>query len=113
MSSALSCWQCQASIQSVPLPISRHATCDACGYELHVCRLCTHYRADSTSRCLEDRAEVPNNKEVANFCEYFSPATLPGNASTGANTDDAPPSKAESAKAQLDALFSDPKSDPT
>lgn len=101
---ALVCWQCQASISAVPLPISRHATCDACGYELHVCRLCSHYRADETARCWEDRAEVPNNKEVANFCEYFNPASLaPG--TDGEPGADEQPSKTDAAKAQLDALF--------
>ena len=101
---ALNCWQCQASIQSVPLPISRHATCDACGYELHVCKLCVHQREDSTSRCLEDRAEVPTNKEVANFCEFFAPQALPG----ADKHEGRSPSKAQTAKAKLDALFNDP-----
>lgn len=101
---ALVCWQHQASIRSAPLRISHQATCDTCGYELHVCRLCCHYRADETARCWEDRAEVTNHKEVANFCEYFNPASLaPGPGSEpGA---DEQPSKTDAAKAQLDALF--------
>jgi len=94
-SAPLACWQCRASIASQPLPISRHATCDGCGYELHCCRQCSHYRPDQTGRCWEDRAEVPHNKE-----EYFVP-TSP----SASNQQDAGPSKAAAAKAQLDALF--------
>lgn len=94
--SALRCWNCGAGLDAIPLPISRHANCPACYAELHCCKLCTHFDPKRPAQCTEDRAEPPNNKAGANFCEWFAPrggvAAAMGNA-------------ADVARAKLDALF--------
>ena len=52
--------------------------------------------------CLEeDRADVPKNKEGANFCEYFHPQV-------GVFSDEQT-DKAASARSELDALFAKKK----
>tara|TARA_A100001037_G_scaffold86955_2_gene78949 strand:- start:17598 stop:18011 length:414 start_codon:yes stop_codon:yes gene_type:complete len=98
----LSCWNCGQSIDDVPLPISRHATCSACFNELHCCRLCRHYRADSaTGQCDEDRADPPVVKESANFCDWFRPNANAHQSETR--------SRRQSARSELDALFGEPE----
>lgn len=51
--------------------VGRRDTCDDCGAELHACRMCRHYDLASAKQCKEPFAEVPDDKEGANFCEYF------------------------------------------
>lgn len=93
----LVCWNCGASLDDIPRPISRHATCSACFNELHCCRLCKHYDPKRTMQCFEDRADPPLQKENANFCDFFSPRAEAFNAGSEV--------KSSAAKHQLDALF--------
>lgn len=80
---SLQCWNCGASLDDVPRPISRHATCSACFNELHCCRLCRHYDPQRNMQCFEDRADPPLQKDNANFCEFFAPRANAWEASTG------------------------------
>ena len=94
----LTCWNCGASLAALPQPISRHNQCPKCFEDLHCCRLCVHYDPQNASRCMEDRAEPPTQKENANFCEYWHAniyAFKPAQKTTGSE-----------AKSKLDALFS-------
>ncbi|MEM7003678.1 MAG: hypothetical protein AAF529_23035 [Pseudomonadota bacterium] len=93
----LVCWNCGASLDDIPRPISRHATCAACFNELHCCRMCKHFDPQRNMQCFEDRADPPLQKENANFCDYFIPAS---GAFLAQNQ-----SKASSARSELDALF--------
>lgn len=95
----LSCWNCGVGLSATPLPIGRHANCPACYAQLHCCKLCQHYDATRPAQCTEDRAEPPNNKEVANFCDWFTPRHDAGDAARHNST-------AAAARAKLDALFS-------
>ena len=97
MTNALVCWKCGESLASLPLPLGRLAECEACGADLHVCRLCEFYDPRVSKSCREPIAEEVKDKERANFCDYFNPragAYIAG--------DD---SQARAAQAQLDALF--------
>lgn len=71
MATSLLCWQCGQTLKDLLLPISRHANCQACYEVLHCCRFCRFYHPQSRNCCDEDRADPPQNKESANFCEYF------------------------------------------
>ncbi len=93
----LLCWNCGRSLEDVPRPISRHATCDGCFNELHCCRMCRHYDPKRSMQCFEDRADPPLQKENANFCDFFSPST---NAFSQQTVD-----RSSGAKKELDALF--------
>jgi hypothetical protein len=93
----LVCWKCGAELRGVPLPLSRLAECASCKAELHVCRLCQNYEANTVRKCREIRAEDIINKERANYCDWFKPR--PG------AFDSRRRAKTESAKARLDGLF--------
>ena len=69
----LSCWKCGASLEGVPLPISRMGECLSCRAELHVCRLCEFYDTSVAEDCREPMAQEVKDKTRANFCEYFYP----------------------------------------
>ena len=84
-------------IWDIPPNGSRATASPKCRAYLHACRLCEFYDPRVTSQCREDRAEEVNDKEHANFCEWFKPRP------------DAhrPPAeeKNQAAKSKLDALF--------
>ena len=89
------CHQCQAEI-TLEDPIGRRDTCPGCGADLRCCRHCSFYDVRSADACREPNAELVQNKEAANFCDFFTPTPplLPGSRSTEGD-----------ARAQLDALF--------
>jgi len=97
LNETLICWKCGAALEGVPMPLSRLSVCLKCAAELHVCKLCEFHEPKLRQGCLEDRAEHVQEKEHANFCDYFRPrprAHAPkGQADTAA------------ARAGLDALF--------
>ena len=102
--SDLRCWNCGHGLADVPLPISRHATCQQCFNELHCCRLCRHYQPEANSgQCAEDRADPPVIKETANFCDWFRPSRDAFSEQSS--------SRGSAAKAQLDALFGEQSTD--
>ncbi len=97
MSNPLLCWNCGASVDELPRPISRHATCPSCFNELHACRMCRHFEPEHATRCKEDRADPPLVKENANFCDWFRPSPFAYQAASTTQSD--------SARAALDDLF--------
>lgn len=79
------------------MPLSRLSVCLKCSSELYVCKLCEFHEPKLRQGCLEDRAEHVQEKEHANFCDYFRPrpnAHVPRDQS-----------KTAAARAGLDALF--------
>ncbi|MEM9620896.1 MAG: hypothetical protein AAF993_04555 [Pseudomonadota bacterium] len=93
----LVCWNCGESLQDIPRPISRHATCSHCFNELHCCRLCRHFDPKRNMQCFEDRADPPLQKENANFCDFFAPQAGAFKTQTR--------DRSEAAKTNLDNLF--------
>lgn len=91
----LTCFNCNGSLHDVVLPFSRRADCPHCRVELHCCLMCTQFDARIKEQCREDRAEPPTRKDVANFCEWFTPAAGRSAAMTAA----------QRAQAHLDSLF--------
>jgi hypothetical protein len=69
----LSCWKCGASLDGVPMPLSRLSECLSCRAELHVCRQCEFYDTKVAQACREPLAEEVKDKTRANFCEHFYP----------------------------------------
>lgn len=51
--------------------VGRRHTCPSCGSELHACIHCRHYDETVAKECKEPFAEVPEDKESANFCDFF------------------------------------------
>lgn len=91
------CWNCGASLDDIPRPISRHSQCSACFNELHCCRLCRHFDSARTTTCHEDRADPPMQKENANFCDFFAPRADAFEGKTA--------QKSSTARGELEAMF--------
>ncbi|MDA0788906.1 MAG: hypothetical protein O2780_05555 [Proteobacteria bacterium] len=98
MATGLVCWNCGQPLDTIPLPISRHASCEACFEVIHCCRMCRHFRPKEHIQCDDERADPPVIKESANFCDYFLPAE--GTYNDGED-------RSAAAKNRLDALFDD------
>ena len=73
MSHDLVCWKCGAALAALSLPLSRRDVWALCRAELHVCRMCADYDIRVAKHCREPTAEEVNNKESANFCDFFQP----------------------------------------
>jgi hypothetical protein len=65
------CARCGAKVDVVGGQVGRRDTCEACGAELRSCVNCRHYDENAAKGCKEPFAEVPEDKESANFCEFF------------------------------------------
>jgi hypothetical protein len=89
------CFRCRAGLV-LDVPVTRSATCAACGAWVRVCRNCAFYAPGAHNDCREPSAERVVEKERANFCELFQLATRGGAPAGGA---------AGGAREALDALF--------
>ena len=92
----LVCWKCGASLEHLSLPLRRQDECQACGAELHACRLCEFFDPGVAKSCREPVAEEVKDKTRANFCDYFRPRAQ---AWAGGGR------PAEQARSELEALF--------
>ena len=79
-------------------PIPRDAECSRCGEDLRSCRNCRHWDARYHNQCTEPEAEPVENRMRRNFCEFFYFSRAPFAGRTAG-------SRAEAARAGLDALF--------
>ena len=88
------CHQCGRDIGSVER-VGRRDACLHCGADLHCCLNCTFYDVTYHNHCREPQAERQVDKQVGNFCDYFSFRS--GRPATGQTKD--------GARTRLDALF--------
>jgi len=51
--------------------VGRQTECPHCGCALRACLHCRHHDENVAKACKEPFAQVPVDKENANFCEYF------------------------------------------
>ena len=101
MTHDIACFRCGTSLSAMSLPFTRQDLCPECGVDLHVCRMCVHYDPAAPSQCREDDAEDVKEKELANFCEWYSPSDSAFNPERK--------SEADLAREALEALFAPPK----
>ena len=95
---AMRCFQCSAVIDLASGErVGFRADCDRCGGDLHVCRNCDLFDPGAHNQCRESQAEPVRDRERANLCEWFRPASADEPASGG--------SPAQTAREALDALF--------
>jgi hypothetical protein len=97
MGHGLVCWKCGTDLEALTLPLSRRDECAHCRAELHVCRMCVEYDERVAKHCREPTAEEVNDKQHANFCDYFRPRPNAWVRPDAASVD--------SARAELDRLF--------
>ena len=65
------CGSCGQSLPIVGNQVGRRDVCPKCDAELHACRHCRHFDPTVAKECKEPFAEVPRDKDGANFCEFF------------------------------------------
>ncbi|MCE2485776.1 MAG: hypothetical protein J4F42_09720 [Desulfurellaceae bacterium] len=95
------CHQCGVEIHVVER-VGRRDSCPGCEADLRCCLNCVFYDPHVSNACREPNVEPVRDKDVANFCDYFSlgnPAARPA----------AEPSQAADARAHLEALFAKKK----
>ncbi|MBN2625605.1 MAG: hypothetical protein JXA95_02975 [Spirochaetales bacterium] len=88
------CVKCGASVEG---SVYRNTLCPSCGAELHSCANCRHYAKGQPYDCRESIQEPVNDKNRANFCDFFQINTKTG--SPGERSD------SESSKDAINALF--------
>jgi len=64
------CFSCGEDLGGFPSP-SRQDTCPRCNAYVRCCRNCRFYDQYAHNSCREPQAEWVQDKEQANFCEYF------------------------------------------
>lgn len=92
------CQFCGAAITLSP-PIPRESSCEQCLHDLRCCRQCRHYDAALNNSCRETEADLVEDKERRNFCEFFDINPAPFRAATVDKTREA------QARAKLEGLF--------
>jgi len=65
------CWKCGAELLGADF--GRETNCLACGKATRVCRNCRWYDPGRSNQCQEPMAEKVQEKERANYCEFFEP----------------------------------------
>lgn len=65
------CGSCGRRLDVVGNQVGRRDRCPGCDAELHACRHCRHFDERAAKQCREPFAEVPMDKDGANFCEFF------------------------------------------
>jgi len=91
----MTCALCNKEI-ALDRPLSRKATCPACGGDLHICLNCRFFSESSHNKCLEPKAEFQRTRDRANFCDFFSFREGPSSASA---------EQKEEARKKLEDLF--------
>jgi hypothetical protein len=64
------CFKC-GHVLKFPERVGLREECEKCGEDVHVCRNCRFYDPKVYNECREPQAEVVQDKERANRCEYF------------------------------------------
>jgi hypothetical protein len=60
--------------------VGRRDTCPSCMADIRCCKMCQFYDVKAYNECRETQADRVQDKEKANFCDYFkigSPGTNP------------------------------------
>ena len=122
-------YQCQFCGAAVTLsePIPRESSCESCRHDYRACRQCRHYDPALNNSCRETEADLVEDKERRNFCEFFTfnPAPFRAAARDAGREAQArakleslfggkpagAPDRAQDARARLDALFKKPPPD--
>lgn len=68
----LICFHCQKAVSYIG-KIGRRDECHACKSDLHACKNCHFYDPVAYNQCREPSADVVQEKDRSNFCDYFQP----------------------------------------
>src|SRR5215467_9856010 len=70
MAATRHCWKCGTEYKLSGSP-GRLESCERCGADLKVCLNCVSYDVRAAHQCRDRRAEPVQEKNMANYCEYF------------------------------------------
>jgi hypothetical protein len=65
----MNCSSCHKKITEIKIHIRDE--CPACGRDLHICLNCEFYDRNAYRQCRESIREPVQDKEKANFCDFF------------------------------------------
>ena len=69
---SLTCWKCGNSLSDTyKVMVGRRDVCSKCSTDLRCCKMCFFYDPKSYNECREPQADRVQDKEKANFCDYF------------------------------------------
>jgi hypothetical protein len=86
--------------------VFRTTICAGCGKGVRVCRNCGFYTPGAHWDCRETISELVRDKDMVNFCEYFTLRRGSGKAATDKNTGGARSDKGDdSSRAAFNSLF--------
>jgi hypothetical protein len=93
---SLVCWKCGKPLSEIfKVQVGRRDSCPHCLADVRACKMCQFYDTKAYNECRESSAERVQDKEKANFCDYFKIV------SPGANPD----KERQDALAKAAALF--------
>lgn len=95
------CWKCGKNIEAKNIYFKDE--CSFCHSDLHSCKNCVFYLPSAHFSCRENIEELVNDKESANFCDFFR---VKNNFSDDSSNFDFAKEKSAVAKKAFDALFS-------
>ncbi|KPK23824.1 MAG: hypothetical protein AMJ61_14950 [Desulfobacterales bacterium SG8_35_2] len=81
----MKCALCREEIAETKIHIRDE--CPACGRDLHICLNCEFYDANAYRQCRESIGELIQDKEKANYCDFFR-AAKSDTAEIGKESDD-------------------------
>lgn len=70
MASEFQCFKC-GTVLKFSDRVSIREECESCGEDVHSCKNCRFYDPKAYNECREPSAEVVQEKERANRCDYF------------------------------------------
>src|SRR5262245_13872556 len=119
---AYQCQHCGAAV-TLAEPIPRESSCENCRRDYHACRQCRYYDPSRHNQCRETEADMVEDKQRRNFCEFFAfnPAPFRAGAASGREADarakldrlfggkGSAPDQASDARAKLEGLFKKPR----
>jgi len=95
------CWYCGSPVTEEE-PIGRSLRCQNCGKDLRSCKNCRFFLPGARGDCRESGAEGQQDKERANFCDWFSLDKKFRSQSSGQTREQ---EKAGASRAAFDNLF--------
>lgn len=98
---AYQCQHCGAPV-TIAEPIPRESSCESCRRDYHACRQCRHYDPALHNACRETEAEMVEDKDRRNFCEFFAFNAAPFRVASKDTSREA------QARAKLEGLFGGP-----
>jgi hypothetical protein len=80
----MNCAFCQKEISDKKIHF--RDDCPACGRDLHICLNCEFYDPNAYRQCIESIRELVQDKERANYCDFFRSSSKSAQASEHEDT---------------------------